>query len=267
MAVISGASIGPFFGGVLADVIVVRATFVVAGAMLFLGGSVVLFFVTENFKRPEPKQETVSGAQTSTWTILLGSSMVAMLLVLLISRTGQSAIQPLAPLFVGQLTIDGSPAALSGVAFGVMGITSAISSVFLGRLADRIGQRSILILSMSLAGAFYFPQAAAQTPVQYILAMGLFGIAIGGIMPTAASIVANLTPAERRGVIYGFTNTAMSVGAFIGPIGGTVLAAWIDIRSAFVFLGILTVLTAIWTWFALPRSIDRPRHVPSTPTS
>jgi MFS transporter, DHA1 family, multidrug resistance protein len=263
MAVFSGASIGPLIGGLLADIIGFRATFVAAGGMLFLAGVVVLFFVTENFKRPEPRSEAEEQDRTSTWTIMFGASMIAILLVMLVSRTGQSAIQPLAPLFIGQLQVGGSTASLSGIAIGAMGITSAISSIFFGRLADRIGQRSILIVSMSLAGAFYFPQAAAQSSFQYILAMALFGIAIGGIMPTAASIVANLTPSDRRGVIYGFTNTAMSIGAFIGPIGGTALAAWIDIRFAFAFLGVLTLVTALWTWYAIPTSIDRRRGRPS----
>jgi MFS transporter, DHA1 family, multidrug resistance protein len=260
MAVFSGSSFGPFFGGFLADQIGYRATFVAAGSMLFIGGIVVLLFATENFRRPtSDKSEGKDSERISTWTIMASTAMIAMLLVLLVSRVGQSAVQPLAPLFVGQLGAGEAAASLSGVALGVTGVTSAIASVFFGRLADRLGQRSILILSVALCGVLYFPQAAAQDTVQFIIAMGLFGIALGGVMPTASAVVASLAPAERRGIIYGFTNTAMSIGAFIGPIGGTMLAAWIDIRFAFVFLGILMLLTAVWVWFALPRSIDGAR--------
>jgi MFS transporter, DHA1 family, multidrug resistance protein len=262
MAVFSGSSIGPLIGGVLADLIGFRPTFVVAGAMLFIGGLIVLFFVTENFQRPAPKSSEQRASEVSTWSIIIGASMLAIMLVLLIARTGQTATQPLAPLFMGQLGAEGSAASLSGVALGLMGITSAISSVILGRLADRIGPRSILILAVALAGVLYFPQAGAQTPLQFILAMGLFGIALGGIMPTASAIVASLAPTERRGIIYGVTNSAMSVGAFIGPIGGTIIAAFIDMRFAFVVLGISMLLTALYIWFALPKSLDRHRGRP-----
>jgi MFS transporter, DHA1 family, multidrug resistance protein len=261
MAVFSGSSIGPFIGGVLADIIGFRPTFVVSGGMLFVGGLIVLFFVTENFQRPEPKTQEQKDSEVSTWSIIIGASMLAMMLVLLVARTGQSAAQPLVPLFMGELGAGGSASSLSGVALGLMGVTSAVSSVILGRLADRLGPRAILILAVSLAGVLYFPQAGAQSPVQFILAMGLFGVAMGGIMPTASAIVASLAPMERRGIIYGFTNSAMSVGAFIGPIGGTVIAAFIDMRIAFVFLGVSMLVTAVYIWYALPKSIDRDRRI------
>jgi MFS transporter, DHA1 family, multidrug resistance protein len=265
MAVFSGSSIGPFIGGILADQIGFRASFVAAGGMLFIGGWVVLFFVTENFQRPEPKTKEQEASQVSTWTIMLGASMIAMMLVLLVARTGQSAAQPLVPLFMSQLGAGDSASSFSGTALGLMGVTSAVSSVVLGRLADRLGPRSILIFSVCLAGVLYFPQAGAQSPGQFILAMGLFGIALGGVMPTASAIVASLAPMERRGIIYGFTNTAMSIGAFIGPIGGTMMAAFIDMRFAFAFLGVSMLLTAGWLWYALPKSLDRRRPV-TTPS-
>jgi MFS transporter, DHA1 family, multidrug resistance protein len=260
MAVFSGSSIGPFIGGILADIIGFRATFVAAGSLLFLGGLIVLFFVTENFQRPAKKPEEQEKGEVSTLSIMLGASMLAMMLVLLVSRTGQSAAQPLVPLFMGYLGAEGAASSYSGAALGLMGISSAISSVILGRLADRIGSRSILIFAVALAGVLYFPQAGAQSPLQFTLAMGLFGVALGGIMPTASAIVASLAPMERRGIIYGWTNSAMSVGAFIGPIGGTMIAAFIDLRIAFVFLGISMLVTAIYIWFALPKSLDRGRR-------
>lgn len=261
MAVFSGSSIGPFLGGFLADFIGFRASFVAAGGLLFTAGLIVLFFVTENFQRPEKKTKEEEAGQVSTWSIMLGASMLAMMLVLLVARTGQTAAQPLVPLFMSQLGAGDSASSFSGAALGLMGVSSAISSVILGRLADRLGPRSILIFAVALAGVLYFPQAGAQSPGQFILAMGLFGVALGGIMPTASAIVASLAPIERRGIIYGFTNSAMSVGAFIGPIGGTVLAAFIDMRFAFVVLGVSMLLTSVYIWFALPKSLDRGRSV------
>jgi MFS transporter, DHA1 family, multidrug resistance protein len=264
MAMFSGSSIGPFVGGVLADLIGFRAAFVAAGSMLFLGGVIVLFFVTEKFERPVRGTSEEQSGRESTWAILMGASMLAMMLVLLVSRIGQGAAQPLVPLFVSYLGAGDASSSMAGAALGLMGVTSAVSSVVLGRLADRIGPRSILILSVCLAGVLYFPQAGAQTPLQFVLATGLFGVAVGGIMPTASSIIANLTPMERRGIIYGFSNTAMSIGAFIGPIGGTMIAAWIDMRFAFAFLGVLMLATAGWIWYALPKSLDQGRQAAPT---
>jgi MFS transporter, DHA1 family, multidrug resistance protein len=262
MAVFAGTSVGPMIGGFLADVLGYRATFLAAGGMLFTAGCIVLFFVSENFQRPEPRRDGDGGPpRQSTWAILAGASMAAMLLVLLVARIAQTAIQPLAPLYVGQLGAGlSSVSSLAGIAIGVMGITSAISAVILGRLADRIGKRNILLLSLLLTGVLYLPQMASQSPFQFILAMALFGVAMGGVFPTATALVAQLTPQDRRGIIYGFSNTAMALGAFIGPVGGSVLAAMINTRTALGALGVTMVLAAAWAWYAVPASIDQPRQ-------
>jgi MFS transporter, DHA1 family, multidrug resistance protein len=263
MAIFAGSSIGPMIGGFLADVIGFRATFLAAGSMLFAGGCIVLFFVHEDFQRPEPVRDTVAtGSRQTTWAILAGSSMVAMLLVLLVARVAQTAIQPLAPLYVGQLGAGSGISSLAGLALGVMGLTSAVSAVVLGRLADRIGQRNILLLSLLLTGVLFFPQVASRSPLQFILAMALFGVALGGVFPTATALVAHLTPQDRRGIIYGFTNTAMALGAFIGPVGGSVLAAGISTRAALSALGVAMILVGLWVWRALPKDTGQASRSP-----
>jgi MFS transporter, DHA1 family, multidrug resistance protein len=254
MAVFSGASIGPLLGGALADQIGYRPAFVVGGAMLFIGGVIVLTQVREQFTRPARGGgvEEQERAETKLSTLLLGSSMLAMIAVMLVLRIASSSIQPIMPLYVERLAHSASPVAtLSGLTLGVAGLTSAIAAVTLGRLADRIGQRQILIVCALAAGLLYFPQAIAQTPTQLIVLQALFGIAAGGVMPTANAIVANLTPAQRRGAVYGFAAAATAAGGFVGPLGGSIIAASIDIRYVFVLSGVLMVAAAFWATQAL----------------
>lgn len=253
MAVFSGASIGPLFGGLLADQIGFRATFLVASAMLSTGGLIVLTQVREDFKRPARGGGVEQGRdRTALTALLMGSAMLAMIGVMFVLRTASSAIQPIMPLYVEQLAHSASPVAtLSGVTLGVAGLTSAIAAVMLGRLADRIGQRKILIVSALAVGFLYLPMAIAQSPAQLIVLQACFGIAAGGVLPTANAIVANLTPAQRRGAVYGFTAAATAIGGFIGPVGGAVLAATIDIRWVFVISGLLMIAAGLWVLHAI----------------
>jgi DHA1 family multidrug resistance protein-like MFS transporter len=251
MAVFSGASVGPLFGGVLADQIGYRPTFVVAGAMLFVSGIVVLTQVREQFTRPARGASAPDGA-TRLSTLLLGGAMLAMIGMLFILRVASGAIQPIMPLYVEQLARSTAPVAtLAGLTLGVAGLTSAIAAVTLGRLADRIGQRPVLIVSAIAAGCFYLPQAFAQTATQLIVLQAFFGIAAGGVLPSANAIVAHLTPPERRGATFGFTAAATSVGGFIGPIGGSAIAATLAIRYVFLVSGLLMVAAGLWVARAL----------------
>jgi DHA1 family multidrug resistance protein-like MFS transporter len=251
--IFSGSAIGPLIGGVVADQIGYRATFVIAGSMLLISALLVMLLVEENFQRPEPLTAVDAPASQKMSALLLGRAMLAMTLVMVFLRISSSAVQPVLPLFVERLGGTGDAATLSGLAIGIVGMTSAVSSVLLGRLADRKGPRTILIVSALLAGLFYLPQAAAQSVTQLVFFGALFGIAAGGVLPTANAVVANLTPPERRGAVFGFTASATSLGAFIGPLIGSGLTAAVSVRATFVIPALLMMLAAGWIWLSVPR--------------
>jgi DHA1 family multidrug resistance protein-like MFS transporter len=252
MAVFSGSSVGPLCGGILADWIGYRPTFVVAGSMLFIGGIIVLTQVREQFTRPVRGSGVEAERPTKLTTLLFGGAMLAMIAVLFALRIASSAIQPIMPLYVDHLAGgSGSVATLAGLTLGIAGLTSAVAAVTLGRLADRKGQRPVLLASAIGVGLLYLPLAIARSPEQLIVLQGLFGVAAGGVLPSANAIIANLTPAQRRGAIYGFTAAATSVGGFIGPLGGAALAAAIDIRWVFVVNGLLMLSVGAWVVHAL----------------
>jgi MFS transporter, DHA1 family, multidrug resistance protein len=256
-AVFAGASIGPLFGGVLADVLGYREAFIVAGSMLFIGAAIVLVLVHENFTPPERGDKATTNTGSGMMTMMLGGAMLGMVAVMFALRLSTSAIQPIMPLYVQQLTdTTGSVATLAGLTLGVAGLTSAVAAVMLGRLADRIGHKVILITASITAGLLYFPMAVAQSPAQLIAMNALLGIAAGGVLPSANAIVANLTPRQKRGAVYGFIAAATSLGSFIGPLGGAGLAAAVDIRYVFLVTGGLMLLAGLWVFQIIRSGVD-----------
>jgi DHA1 family multidrug resistance protein-like MFS transporter len=249
-AVFAGSSLGPLFGGVLADQIGPRPTFAVASGCLGSAGLIVLFLVRERFV-PAPRRagRAPGVGRWAAWRggmdFLLGPGVLTMVAVMLVVRLASSAIQPITPLFVQELapgTTDAS--SLAGLVLGVLGLTSAISAVILGRLGDRRGYRRILLACAFAAGLLYLPMAAAQHPWQLVALQALFGVAAGGLIPAANALIAHATPPERRGVVYGVMAASASLGGFIGPLAGAALAAALGFRATFIATAVLLLALA-----------------------
>lgn len=246
MAVFSGSAVGPLIGGVLADQIGYRATFVLAGSLLLVSALLVAFLVEERFE-PPPRRAGHGETGGETWRLLLAPALLGIVVSLFALRAASMALQPIVPLLVAQLARGSSAVnSLAGLAMGVSGMTSAVASVGLGRLSDRIGQRPLLIASGALAAATFLPLGLTTQVWQVIALQALFGIASGGMLPTANALVARLTPEGRRGTIYGFTTTASSLGAFVGPLVGTALAAALGLHAPFLAIGLALAATVAW---------------------
>ena len=254
-AIFSGSSAGPLIGGVLADQIGYRPTFVVAGLLILSSALIVLTQVRERFERPAPAERGGENGP-STRALLFGAAMLSMVGVMFALRTGNSAIQPIMPLFVQQLTGAASVATLAGLTLGVAGLTSAVSAVTLGRLADQIGHRRVLAPSAIGVALLYLPMAAAQETWQLVIISALLGIAAGGVMPSANAVVSNLAPAARRGAIFGFTNSVTAMGGFVGPLGGAAIAAAFNIRLTFIAISALMALGSLGVLLAIRSGID-----------
>lgn len=244
-AVFVGASIGPFLGGVLADLIGYRATFITSSVLFAVGGLIVLAFVRENFVPVARGPERGFAAIKSARAWLLTPTLIAMTSILVLMRFTQMGGRPILPLYIEELGsyTDARAASLAGLAFGFMGLTSAVSSMYLGRRGDRVGHQKILVACLIGVVIFYIPLAAVVSAWQIIVLQGLFGFAIGGLLPSTNAIIASSTPPERRGAVFGFTASAGSLGAFAGPLIGAGLAASFGFRYAFAVLSLILIVT------------------------
>lgn len=247
-AVFSGAALGPLVGGLIADHVGYRETFGIAAGMMLIAGLITLFIVHETFTRPA-NAPIVSAEPSRRWTEVLGAVMIVLLLVQLVIRFAEAAVQPITPLYVTDLAGSTDRAGtLAGLTLGILGVTSAISSVIFGRLGDRRGHYTVLVLCTLAAGIMYFPMAAAGVPWQLILFQALFGVFAGGMMPSANALVANHTDENRRGIVFGLTNMTGSIGGFIGPLVGPAVAALAGFRWAFALTGVTLILMGVTLW-------------------
>ena len=265
-AVFSGSALGPLVGGFLADQAGYRATFGIAAGMMLSSGLVTLLLVRENFK-PQTGAQRARGSLRNNWKMLLAPILLGLTFTMVAVRFASAAVQPIMPLYVEQLAghLSSSSSSLAGVTLGVLGVTSAISSIVLGRLGDRTGHRLILLGCLMGSGLVYLPMALANHPWQLIALQAVFGVFAGGTIPAANALLATNTPPERRGMVFGLMASATSIGGFAGPLAGAGLAASAGFQVAFVFCGMVMLLAVVVLLWTERRKVKDPQVEPVSP--
>ena len=104
----------------------------------------------------------------------------------------------------------------------------------MGRAGDRIGQRKVLLICIVGMAALYIPLAFVKTVPQLIMFYAALGLFLGGTMPTANALLARSTPTERRGAVFGISNSFQAAGRSLGPMIGAGIANRWGISSVFL---------------------------------
>ncbi|HLG73895.1 MAG TPA: MFS transporter [Chloroflexota bacterium] len=266
MSLYAGNAIGPLAGGFVADHVGYRASFAVTAALMIAAGIVTIFFVREHFV-PPPPGEGSSGLRGLIEDIRARGrdrQLIVMLVVIFSIQFGVNVVLPILPLFVQQLDARESAATMTGVIYTVAGIVAAASSVFMGRLSDRVGHRRMLIVMALGAGLFYIPQAFVTGVVQLIALRGLLGIFDGGLLPAANALISSGTEGQGRGshgTTYGLVYLATGLGFGLGPLaGGFVAASW-GLRAVFGITAAILLALAFYLPFGVKEQRPRPATV------
>jgi DHA1 family multidrug resistance protein-like MFS transporter len=249
---LTGSLIGPIFGGVLADATgSFRQPFFVAGVISLLAFVLCWAMVPERFSPvpPKPGNALLAGLRTLTRS----AGLSALVVVLLLTQFGVQAIFPIVSLFVRDLVGDQPElATLSGFAFSVTGLAGVMAVPVLGRLADRVGERRILLLALGGAALATAPQAFAQTYPEFVAERFAVGLFVGAIVPAANALIGKATHPEQRGLIFGITQSAYFLGNSFGPMTGGAVGAAFGLHWVFLVTAVLLALAGLAVHLAGP---------------
>lgn len=116
---------------------------------------------------------------------------------------------------------------LSGFLLGYVAMLPLI-----GRIADLRGRLPVLVAALVTFAFGSLVTASAYDLGSLVVGRFLQGVGGGGLVPVTLALVADLYPAERRGVPLGVVGAVQELGSVLGPLYGAlvlVVGTWRDI--------------------------------------
>jgi len=185
-----------------------------------------------------------------TWNVRYEYTAVAMLaLGFGLVGLDRFIILPLFPVMMADLHLDyqdlGNISAVLAIAWG-------ISSIFMGRLSDRIGRRKVLIPAVLLFSLLAGLSGLVNGVAALLLIRAVMGVSEGAFTPTAIAATAESSHPRRRGLNIGVQQAFFPIlGLGLSPVLATqlllVLPSW---RWVFVVVSLPGFILA---WFMYRR--------------
>ncbi|VVD82857.1 4-hydroxybenzoate transporter [Pandoraea iniqua] len=163
-----------------------------------------------------------------------------------------AAIGYIAPALVQEWHIDKGSLGpvLSAALFGLAG-----GAIFAGPLADRVGRKTMLVLSVVFFGVASLATAFAQDLTTLTVLRFLTGLGLGAAMPNAVTLISEFAPEARRAVIVNTMFCGFPLGASVGGFVASWLIPTFGWHSVLVLGGVLPLLLSVLLIFLLPESV------------
>lgn len=198
----------------------------------------------------DPFATTLSTGQPKHISIAL--TFLAICVALLM--TGFGIILPIFPQRLQALGLGAGTLALMEVGFG---LGMFLFSTPMGILANRIGRKPIVFISLAGFILTNVALALVNAPLLFILIRFVEGALISGLMPAAMAMVGDSVSVDRQGRWIGFITAAQATGTALGPgIGGLLYQSWGATRPFLLSAGI-ALTAALIALFVLPETLPK----------
>ena len=95
--------------------------------------------------------------------------------------------------------------------YGLFGMM--FGAIFFGTLADRIGRKNVIAITLIFFSLFTFLCGFAETPTLFSAFRFLAGLGLGGIMPNVIALLTDYAPKSMKSMIVSIVLCGYSVGA------------------------------------------------------
>jgi DHA1 family multidrug resistance protein-like MFS transporter len=242
-----------------------RLTFALGGLMYIVSFVLCLFFVKEEWERPD-----ASVKRPSYWEnlgeVMRTPTMFLLITVMFLVSSAAVFVRPVIPLVVEGFT-DSDPETKSGFVFAAVAVTSAVTAVFSSRIGARSGYKNVLVIATAGAGLAYIPLAAANSLGWLMLLMALVGVFSGAMIPLVNALIGASAPEGKHGSAFGLVGSAQALSFAVAPLLGGLTAQQFGIHAPFPIVGVMLVAVAVLAFAAVrePASLAETRDVRPAP--
>jgi MFS family permease len=247
----AGNLAGPLLGGVLPQMIGLRATFLAAGAVIFVAFLGTIAFIREEKRPGGPAKVNERGGFGA---VPEKGPLLAMLFTGMLLMFANMSIEPIITVYVAQLVADPSHVTImAGLVMSAAALGSILSASRLGKLADRIGHWNVIIGCLAVSALLLVPQAFLSAGWQLVVLRFLMGLSLGGLLPCVASVIRHNVPDRVVGTMLGYSTSAQYAGQVAGPLMGGFVGGHFGMQAVFIGTAALMAAGATFNWLVKPR--------------
>jgi len=133
---------------------------------------------------------------------------------------------------------------------------AALTRLFGGKLADRVGEERIIPYALILTGAGFFSLIFLEGNMIFILSGFLSGCGHGFLFPSLNALAIRNEPPHLRGKITGVFTGGIDTGAFLGAIALGFIGDWLGFKALFSIAGLAPLIGLVIYSLYRPKSRD-----------
>lgn len=239
---------GPLIGGSLSHLFGMRASFFIAGILLFIAFAITVFMPSDKNESNKAAASKSSIFSDIKWSFS-NHDLREILCIFLCFNAVMVAIQPILPLFVAKLAggFENNVEVLSGIACSLPPFLGAITSPMWGAFGQRRGFFFSMSIALGGAGLFIFLQGFVTSITGLLIVSGMMGLFIVGVMPGLNASLALATPPEFRGRGFGVMTMCGQYGSMLGPLVSGTIAHMLTLEIQFITSGSFLMLLCVYT--------------------
>jgi MFS family permease len=245
-----GQTMGPAIGALLAAVVDrPHWMFWVSGAMLLVGGTLVVAFVHEVKQlAPGPWRPRWIGSLRELLAVPRMGPLYLMYVVFSMLWWGNITI---ISIFMLQLLeahpTVGSEAFWLGAAATALSVSGLVALPFWGSLQGRWGAERVLMFAASASIVTHLPLIFLQTPLQLVLVRLAFGLLACSMLSAIVRLLKNYAPKGMDARAIAYASSFQYVSAGVAPFLAGVIGPWLGLRAYFAFTTLFTVVgLVVW---------------------
>jgi MFS family permease len=171
---------------------------------------------------------------------------------------GLGIIWPLVPLLAVEFGASGIQV---GIVIASFNIARSLSNPLAGRLSDRMGRKTFILVGLllyALVSTLYVAAGSVETLIGIRL---LHGFASVLVAPVAMALVADIAPTSQLGLFMGTMSMATMLGIGIGPMIGGIIKDLFGMDTSFFTMGGLVFATMAGVATFIPGNLGK-RAIP-----
>lgn len=219
--------------------------FCIGIGLVFLGLAGSLFFIkdTKHHVAKETMTNAVPGLKNIFWeTTWKNKNLGSVTQAGLINNLNDGMVWGIFPIL---LAAKGFSIAEIGIVTAIYPAVWGIGQLFTGKMADTFCKKDMLYIGMLLQAIALIVLVWASTILHFIILSSVLGWGTAMVYPTFLATVAENTNPQDRAKSIGIFRLWRDLGYAIGAILTGIIADLININAAILFIGLLTLASAL----------------------